>query len=134
MREETLFRYRPKGIFNFNLDERFSKGATLWCIIYNNLLSGFVWSIPQFPLEKYFLPLTEKDIHLFDNEIFEDYRGKGINKFLIHHVLYELKNMGYQRAYIETAVWNTPEMRSLAKTPFKRLAIVKKKKWFKSEK
>lgn len=127
---DTLFHFRDKNIFNKNMEERFEKGATLWCIIFDNAFSGFVWSIVQYPMEKYFFPLTSNDVHLFDNEIFENYRGKGINKYLISYVLHEFKNMGFTKAYIETAVWNIPEMRSLAKTPFDRLANIKKRNLF----
>jgi ribosomal protein S18 acetylase RimI-like enzyme len=122
-----LYQYRYEKEMNIKMEERFKKGATMWCIVFDNQFSGFVWTINQTTIEPYFFPLTPGDIHMFDNEIFEDFRGRGINKFLVNSVLEELKKMGFLKSYIETALWNISEMKSLAKTGFKKLVIVKKK-------
>ena len=75
-------------------------------------------------MEKYYFPIMEKDVLLFNNEIFVEYRGKGINTFLINSVLLNLKKMDFQRAYIDTGIWNKPEQRFLSKTSFKEIAVM----------
>ena len=117
-------------IVKVNMEKRFDKGAWLWCIKYKSKLVGFLWSINKTPMEPYFFPLTEKDVHLFNNEIFVEYRGRGINTLLINCVLFNLKKKGFQRTYIETGIWNRPEQRSLSKTFFKAIAVVSKRHRF----
>ena len=119
-----LFLY--KEIFQDQLKVRFSKGAFIWLVKQDSSLAGFVWSIVQTTVEPYFFPLTKKDVHIFDNVIFPEYRGRGINTILINHVLFELKRMGFVRAFIETHTWNTSEIKSLIKTHFYRLAEARK--------
>jgi len=115
---DTLIFYRRERIIRHQLKDRFSKSSRLWLIKSNGQVAGFVWSVREATIEPYYFPLTSSDIHLFDNEIFYDYRGRGINSHLINYALFALKEEGMSRAYIETAVRNVREIRSLAKTYF----------------
>lgn len=115
----TLIFYRRERIIKRQLKDRFSKGASLWLIKLNAQVVGIVWSVREATIEPYYFPLTSSDVHLFDNEVFHDYCGRGINSQLINYVLFALKKQGMVRAYIETAVRNVREIRSLAKTYFR---------------
>lgn len=119
-----------KEISQNQLEDRFSKGAFLWLIKHDKSLAGFVWSIIQKPVEPYFFPLTKKDVHLFDNLILPQYRGRGVNTILINHVLFEFKRRGFLRAFIETRAWNSSEIKSLIKTPFYKFAEARKFHFF----
>ena len=127
---EALLANGGKSIVAKQIKERFSKGAQIWLMKQEGYLVGFVWSIGEKPVKPYFFPLTASDVHLFDNEIFSDYRGKGSNPILIDYVLRELQKKGFLRAYIETAAWNKTEVQSLTKTAFQRLAVARRFSFF----
>ena len=116
----VLALYRKDRVIKHLLKERFSKDATLWLVNLDSELVGLVWSIKAATIEPYYFPLTDSDVHLFDNEIFSKYRGRGINSHLIDYVLFSLRKEGAARAYIETKVKNIPEIKSLAKTQFRK--------------
>jgi len=113
-------------IWNDECDERFMKGAILWLAQLDGRVAGIVWSVNKHTIEPYFFPLQDKDIHLFDNLVLEKYRGKNINAAFIDNILRTLSKQGYERAYIETKIWNHQEMQSLKKTAFRNYAIAKK--------
>jgi GNAT superfamily N-acetyltransferase len=117
---------RGKDIIQHELKDRFLKEAFIWLIKVRGEFVGFIWSIKKTPVQPYFFPLTDYDVHLFDNEIFPKYRGQGINPVLINYLLYDLKRRGFVRAFMETLIWNSFEIRSLAKTHFRRLASARK--------
>jgi hypothetical protein len=127
---EVLLANGGKSIVAKQIKERFGKGAQIWLLKQESYLVGFVWSIGEKPVKPYFFPLTASDVHLFDNEIFSDYKGKGNNPFLIDYVLGELRKKGFLRAYIETQTWNKAEIKSLAKTAFQQLAVARKFSFF----
>jgi len=115
----SLVFYRRERIIKHQLEDRFAKGARLWLIKLNGCVAGMVWSVRQTTVEPYYFPLTDGDVHFFDNEVFREYRGRSINSHLINYVLHSLKEEGMVRAYIETAMSNVSEIRSLAKTYFR---------------
>jgi len=123
---KQIYNARDSRMVDLQFKERFSKGAWLWLVKYNKVTAGFVWTLREQPIEPYFMPLRNDDIHLFDNEIFSQFRGQGVNSVLIDNVLLSLKNQGMARAYIETRWWNTQEISSLAKTGFKRIGVARK--------
>ena len=65
-------------------------------------------------------------MHLFDFHVFPQYRGRGINPFLVTHILESLARVGAGRAFIEAAEWNKAQLSSLTKTPFRRLGMARK--------
>lgn len=123
---ETLIHYGGERIIRYELKNRFGKGAYLWLMKVDRKAVGMVWTIRQKTLKPYYWPLTPNDVHLFDNEVFRDYRGQGINPFLINYVVFELKQKGFVRAFIETNEINKPEIRSLSKTFFAELGRAKR--------
>jgi ribosomal protein S18 acetylase RimI-like enzyme len=121
-----LFEHISEKIFAYYMEERFSKGALLWLVKVDGMLAGYIWSIAQRTIKPYYFPMTEKDVHLFDNFIFEELRGRGINQALVNYVLAKLRKKGLARAFIETNVANTPEIRALAKTGFVKFGLGRK--------
>jgi len=103
------------------IQRRFGYGADLWLLKRNDTVVGMLWSLPRETWRPHVFPLTPRDILLLDAEVFPEFRGQGMNPLLTRHVLHGVKNKGYTRAYIHVAIWNTPQLRSLRKTPFRRL-------------
>jgi len=71
-------------------------------------------------METHFHPLGASDVHLFDFYVFPEFRGQRLNPTLVGSILRELSATQRGRAFIECAVWNEPQLRSLARTPFQR--------------
>jgi len=122
----ALLVQRDPELMRSQIRERFSKGAWLWLAKLDSDVAGMLWSLRQKPLKPYYFPLLERDVHLFDDEVFPEFRGKGINSSLVTSVLTELSMLGSSRAYIETAPWNHAEIKSLSKTPFRELGVARK--------
>jgi ribosomal protein S18 acetylase RimI-like enzyme len=116
---EVFYKYQDENIVKEKIISRFKRGAELWTIQVSKQIAGFVWSIRGTTIKPYFFPLGPNDVHLFDNEIFPPFRGKGLNSILIDSVLLELKKKGILRAFIETRNWNIAEINSLSKTKLK---------------
>ncbi len=110
-----------------NIRRRFENGAFLWCLIKEGDFIGYIWSIVGKAMKPYYLPLTENDVHMFDNFIFPQYRGRMYNSILMNHVLERLRIEGLQRAYMETAEWNRAECKSLIKNGFVQISFAKKR-------
>jgi hypothetical protein len=65
-------------------------------------------------------------VHLFDFHVISEYRGRGLNPILVRHILQVLADEGVERALIEAAEWNQPQLSSLARTPFRRMGLARK--------
>lgn len=123
---QEIYRVRDQRIATRHFEERYAAGAWLWLARYDDAPAGFVWTMVGHSIEHYFMPLGARDVHFFDNEIFARYRGRGINPELINHVLSALKSWGLGRAFIETRGWNKSELKSLARTHFRQIAVARK--------
>jgi ribosomal protein S18 acetylase RimI-like enzyme len=123
LQEMTSF-WNPKQA-NRNIRERFGKGASLWLIKSGEKLAGYGWTLQGHTIEPYYFPLGQDDMHLFDFHVFPEYRGKGINPFLVAHMVDNLAMIGGGRAFIEAAEWNEAQLSSLRKTPFHRLGLAR---------
>lgn len=108
-----------------NINERFAKGASLWLIRCGDNLAGYGWTLQGRTVEPYYFPLGSDDVHLFDFHVFPQYRGQGINPFLVTEILHDLAMLGGGRAFIEAAEWNVAQLSSLRKTPFHQLGLVR---------
>lgn len=113
-------------VMRYHMKERFSKGASLWLVKVHGTLAGYIWTIKGTTVEPHFYPLMVDDVHFFNDLIFEEFRGRSINSVLINYVLSELKKKGLVRAFIETTLTNSSEIRSLAKTNFRKYGLAKK--------
>jgi GNAT superfamily N-acetyltransferase len=100
------------------LQERFARGASLWLFKVDGKLAGYGWSVLADPMEPHYHPLGFNDVHLFDFFVFPECRGQRVNPQLVLAILRCLKTEGRDRAFIEAAEWNTPQLHSLSRTPF----------------
>jgi ribosomal protein S18 acetylase RimI-like enzyme len=123
LREMTSF-WNPKQAHR-NIRKRFKQGASLWLIKSGEKLAGYGWTLQGRTIEPYYFPLGLEDVHLFDFHVFPEYRGQGLNPFLVTHILSNLARIGRGRAFIEAAEWNEAQLSSLRKTPFRPLGRFK---------
>jgi GNAT superfamily N-acetyltransferase len=123
LQEMTCF-WNPVQV-NRNIRERFEKGASLWLVMCEGKLASYGWTLRGATIEPYYFPLTQNDVHLFDFHVFPQYRGHGINPYLIGQILDGLATNGAGRAFIEAAEWNGAQLSSLRKTPFRCLGLVR---------
>jgi len=117
--------WHPK-LAHRNMKGRFGKGALLWLIKSEDSLAGYGWTLQGHTVEPHYFPLGEGDVHLFDFHVLPQYRGRGVNPFLVSHILRSLAADGAGRAFIEAAEWNKAQLSSLTKTPFRRLGCARK--------
>ena len=112
--------WNPK-IARRQLSERFAQGASLWLFKVEGKVAAYGWTIIGRTVEQHFLPLGPGDAHLFDYFVFPEYRGQRINPALVNFILARLVSEGKRRAFIEAAEWNTAQLSSLSRTPFRPL-------------
>ncbi len=109
-----------------NMKERFGNGASLWLIKSEGKLAGYGWTLRGRTIEPHYFPPGQDDVHLFDFHVFPQYRRRGMNPFLVTHILRSLVSEGAVRALIEAAEWNQAQLSSLSRTPFRRLGRARK--------
>ncbi len=109
-----------------NIQERFKKGAVLWLLKSVGGLAGYGWTLQGRTIEPHYFPLGHRDLHLFDFHVFPQYRGRGMNTFLVGQILRRAAADGGARAFIEAAAWNEAQLASLKKTPFQRFGRARK--------
>lgn len=119
---EALRGYCGASIFDSQAVERFQRGAVLWIVKIDGSVAGMMWTIKGGTVRPHYMVLADSDVHLFNIEIFENYRGRGIMPKFAGQVLLELKKDGLVRAFAETNAANTGAVRAFGKTPFKPLA------------
>src|SRR5437870_1855519 len=73
-------------ILERRIRERFQKGASLWLVKSDGKLAGYGWTFIGRTIEPHFFPLGKDDVHLFDFLVFPEFRGQGINPFLVCHI------------------------------------------------
>lgn len=112
------------------MEERFAEGASLWLFKVQDRVAGFGWTIVGHTVEPYFFPLAPYDVHFFDFFVLPEYRGNRINPSLIKGILEQGVLLGNGRAYIECWEWNQPQLASLKRTPFQKLAVATKRTLF----
>lgn len=112
------------------IEERFTKGATLWLYKVQGCVAGFGWTMVGRTVEPHFFPLAPYDVHFFDFFVFPEYRGRRVNPTLINGIFEQRVLRGKGRAYIECWEWNQPQLASLKRTPFQKLAVATKRTLF----
>ncbi|HZQ18245.1 MAG TPA: GNAT family N-acetyltransferase [Terriglobales bacterium] len=113
-----------------NIKQRFELGASLWLIRSKDTLAGYGWTLQKRTVELHYFPLGLDDVHLFDFQVFPQYRGRGLNPLLVNHILRNLSSECKGRAFIEAAEWNQAQLSSLQKTGFRRLDSARKLSFF----
>jgi len=123
---ETLNKYHDNEILEKNMTERFNLEAEVWLITQNDELIGFNWTIKKTSMGTYFFPLVNSTVCIFDQEIFPEYRGRGINAMLTMYILNSLKQEGMTHAYISIKEWNQSNLRAISKTIFEKIGVASK--------
>lgn len=106
--------------------ERFEKGAIFWILKLNDVIAGFGWSIRGKMVAPYYLPLTPHDAVFFDYFFFEEFRGQGLYKLLIHYMFWQIKIQGVHRVFGHAFAWNTSSIHGLEKTYFRKFSEARK--------
>jgi ribosomal protein S18 acetylase RimI-like enzyme len=109
-----------------NIKKRFEQGGSLWLIKSEGQLAGYGWTLRGHTIEPHYFRLGPDDVHLFDFQVFPQYRGRGMNPLLVGYILRSLPVECCRRAFIEAAEWNRPQLASLRNTPFRRLGLARK--------
>lgn len=109
-----------------NIKQRFELGASLWLIKVEDKLAGFGWTLQGRTVEPHYFSLGSEDIHLFDFQVFPQYRGRGVNPQLVSYILRSVAAECHGRAFIEAAEWNQAQLASLRRTSFRRLGSARK--------
>ena len=109
-----------------NIQRRFELGASLWLIKSEGHLAGYGWTLRGQTVEPHYFRLGPDDVHLFDFQVFPQYRGRGLNPLLVGYILRSLAVESQGRAFIEAAEWNQRQLASLRNTPFLRLGLASK--------
>lgn len=117
--------WNPK-LASRNIRERFGLGASLWLIRYEDKLAGYGWTLQGRTVEPHYFPLGPDDVQFLDFHVFPKYRGRGMDWFLMTHILHQLAGEGRARAFGEAAEWNKASLSSFGMTPFRRLGFGKK--------
>ena len=93
----------------------------LWLVKVSGVLAGYIWTIRGATINPDVRTLTHDEVSFFDNMIFENFRGRGINPILINYVLSEMQKQKCVRAFIGTKVTNVSEIKSLEKNGFSQM-------------
>jgi hypothetical protein len=109
-----------------NIEERFSKGASLWLVRSSEKLAGYGWTLRGGTIAPYYFPLAADDVQFFDFHVFPKFRGRAIDWFLMVQILQTVAGERTGRAFAEAGEWNRASLSSLAMTPFRRLGSVRK--------
>ena len=72
----------------------------MWLIKSAGKLAGFGWTLQGDTIEPHYFPLAQDDVHLFDFHVFPQYRGQGLNPFLVNYILHSLASESSGRAFI----------------------------------
>lgn len=129
--ERLVSHWNPEAMRRL-VTERFAAGAELWLWRESGIIAASGWTLKGRAMEPHFFPLQQGDVHLFDFFVFPEFRGRGLNPALVGQILAALSGEGLQRALIEAAAWNKPQLASLKKTPFQKLGIARKSLWGKT--
>lgn len=124
-RLQVMTSFWSPELANRNIRERFEKGASLWIVECECQLAGYGWTLEGRTIAPYYFPLGPSDVHFFDFHVFPRYRGRGINPYLLGHILENFSGRSTGRAFIEAATWNDAQLSSLRRTPFSRLGSVR---------
>jgi ribosomal protein S18 acetylase RimI-like enzyme len=109
-----------------NLKERFGLGASLWLIKSGGKLAGYGWTLQGRTVEPHYFPLGPDDVQFLDFYVFQRYRGRAIDWFLMTYILRQLATEGLARAFGEAAEWNRASISSFRMTPFRLLGRARK--------
>jgi len=98
----------------------------MWLIDIEGKLAGYGCTLRGCTVEPHYFRLGPDDVHLFDFQVFPQYRGRGLNPLLVNYILRSVAFECRGRAFIEAAEWNRAQLASLRRTPFRRFGAARK--------
>jgi GNAT superfamily N-acetyltransferase len=112
---------------------RVARGDRCVCLLNGDELVGYQWmafesarasceDLP--PWEILFLPLTAKNVYLYDLYVYKKHRGKGLGPLIRALAFAELRALGYQAALAIVDVHNEPALRVRLRTGEELLQIM----------
>jgi ribosomal protein S18 acetylase RimI-like enzyme len=122
-----ILEHLPPEVYVDYMKKRFAKGASIWCLRKEEDLIGFLWVFIGGTMMPHYFPLVASDVHIFDGFILPQFRGQDINALMMTLVMEQMKQMGLQRAYVETMEWNIPARRALEKMQFRSLGLARQR-------
>lgn len=123
---EQAYAQKTEAIVSHYMRHFFARGAHFWYLTVDSTLVGVCWSTVSDGGLFYFSPLAPDEAIIEATEVYPAYRGKGYNPLMIKAVFDALANRGVRRVYMSSKKWNTPSLRSLAKTGLREAGSVRR--------
>jgi RimJ/RimL family protein N-acetyltransferase len=114
-------------MFKDYLNRRLERGASLWCCKKEKEYLGYFWVFIGRTMKPHYIPLSARDVHIFDGYIFPENRGHGEMAVMMDLVIDRLKTLGLRRAYIETAEWNAASRKFIEKMGYSKIGYAKQR-------
>lgn len=107
--------------FTSRMREEFSEGGVLWIAYVEDHVAGYQWSRRGNFVENWHFDLSERDVLIYSTVTFYEYRGRRVAAEIMARICQdEVGNGG--RACADCMVWNTPAVRFIERTGFKKVA------------
>jgi len=122
---QALCGHQNSIVFTDQLKGRFNKRSVIWLIKVDGDTAGMFWTLTGDSIEPHYFCLMENDVHLYNGQILEHYRGRRLFSVLANYILAELKKQGLRRVYVETNGANIAAIRAFEKIYVKKIATAR---------
>jgi GNAT superfamily N-acetyltransferase len=102
----------------------FTRSAVLWVAKKADHVVGVQWTLEGGLGGFYSVPVLAGEVVIVAVEVFPAFRGQGIFPITASLLVQHLQRAGYTRAYVKVTTRYIPMQRSMAKTPFSKIAKV----------
>ncbi len=107
--------------FQPRMAEEFDEGGVLWVATIDGNAAGYQWSRNGRFVKNWHFDLNERDALIYSTVTFYDFRGRGVGPTLMGRICRE-EVAAEGRACADCMVWNTPAVRFIEKTGFRKVA------------
>ncbi len=129
-RTEDVIKYMKikDYISNYELDVGRKEGHTFWGLLFNGEVKGFCKCgyrkvyVNDF---REILSLPDNVAFIYEYEIDETLRGKGIGKYFISTILWRLQDNNWQYAICHIPPWNIPSIKVMEACGFKKMGFIR---------
>jgi len=109
---ETIARVQKYGHTREELLERLQRANQCLGVKQDGVLAAFTWAdLSECSSDWWRFPLTEDEAYLFDAYTLEEFRGKGLAPYMRYACYKALNQMGRDRIYSVSEVFNAPSLR-----------------------
>jgi hypothetical protein len=98
-------------------------GSVMWAALVDDRLAGLMHSRRGRMFRRWFVHLRDDDIVIFRARTFPDFRGRGISPAMHRHIM-NVELTDSDRAYADSALYNTPSRRCLEKVGYRVIAVM----------